>query len=256
MIGAILITARLKSTRLKRKVLKPLCGIPMLDYLVKKMRNVHILDRIIIITSDLPDDLDLVNYAYHNNIEFYCGDPDDVLLRMKCAVINYNLDYIISVTADNPWISSTWIDRLISYCLTHQFDYGRITGLPFGTFSYFLRSEAIIKACNIKATNDTEVWGGYFTEKNGFLVGELKVPTDSIYYRPSYRLTVDTQEDFDLAESIASNLKLHCKSYPSLKFIINILDENPGLLQLNKNVTQALSKPIKLKRVNLHEPKN
>ena len=56
MNAAILITARLKSQRLPRKVLKPLCGKPMIEHMVERLRFADFTDRIILCTSPLEED--------------------------------------------------------------------------------------------------------------------------------------------------------------------------------------------------------
>ena len=65
----VIVTARLKSTRLKRKVLKPLAGIPLAKFLVDRMKAVRSADLVIINTSTNPLDDELVTFANSQKIE-------------------------------------------------------------------------------------------------------------------------------------------------------------------------------------------
>ena len=206
-------------------------------------------DVVSIITSDLPSDDGLADFANHAGIECFRGDPDDVLSRMLAASNHYSLDNIISVTADNPWVCPFWAKNLLDFSLSRNLDYGRISGLPFGSFCYFLKKTAIQKACLIKATKDTEVWGGYFDEKFGFNSEVLEVPKNSAVHRPNYRLTVDTPEDFLLAEAIANRVEPRASSgVLTLGEIVEFLDSAPDVVGLNANIIQAVVTAIEVKQ--------
>lgn len=64
----ILITARLKSTRLPKKVLKKLGDKPLISHLIDRMRDVHLADSITIITSPISQDDDLEKFANQTQV--------------------------------------------------------------------------------------------------------------------------------------------------------------------------------------------
>jgi len=245
----VLITARLKSTRLPKKVLRSLGGRPMIAHLIDRMRRVHLADTVVVITSTVEQDDDLAAFAADYGVDCYRGDPVDVLYRMDCAARENCLDWVVSVTADNPWISPEWTDRLILHAINSGLDFAKIEGLPFGAFSYVLKTSAITRACELKMSKDTEVWGGCFKDEYGFQVGTLNVPENNPVFRPNYRLTVDTPEDFSLAEEIVVRLPLHDQKHPRcLDEITGLLDRFPNLLELNKDIIQAPAKIIEMKQ--------
>ena len=243
----VLITARLKSNRLTRKVLRDLEGKPLIAHLIDRMHQVHLADSVSIITSTVPQDDELENFCDHHGVKCFRGDPDDVLVRIRDAAAEQNLSWILSVTADNPWVCPVWADRLLSKAIGNNWDFGRIEGLPFGTFSYALKTAAVQKACEIKDTSQTEVWGGYLDSRLGFSTGIIEVPEPSQVRKPKYRLTVDTSEDFKVATMIAQNFKT-TDSPASLADIIQFLDANPKILKINQSIQQAPARKIKLKR--------
>jgi spore coat polysaccharide biosynthesis protein SpsF len=244
MIG-LFITARLKSTRLPRKVLLPLAGGPMLATMIGRLKTGQFYDKIVICTSHLAEDDPLAALAEQIGVECFRGDPADVLRRIRDAAHAHGADTVVSATADNPLVDPAWAGRLLRYHLEHAADYGRISGLPFGTFCYTLSRSALDLACEIKEAEDTEVWGGYFTETGRFRAVTLEVD-DPAVRRPELRLTVDTPEDFELMTRIFAELGAGGRVF-TLAEVVRFLDEHPDVSAINRGVRQQTPKPIRLK---------
>lgn len=242
---AILITARLKSTRLPKKVLKPLQGRSMLTHMLDRLKLAKRPEEIIIITSPFEQDDPLIELAAQEGVKSFRGDPDDVLLRMKTAAEHYGVETLISCTADNPFVDPVYIDRLTDFHLQQQHDFTNTEGLPWGVFSYAIDYSALVKACEIKAEKDTEVWGGYFTQTGLFNWGTMKI-TDPAVCWPELRLTVDTPEDFELIEKIFAELYQPGQVF-SLQEIVALCRRREDLVQINSSVPQKAGIPIKLK---------
>lgn len=243
---AILITARLKSTRLKEKALKPILDRPMLSHMIERLRLANRPEQIIICTSTVAQDDRLCELAEGEGIECFRGDPDDVLRRMLDAANHFQVDTIVSCTADNPFVDPVYIDKLVDFHLSEGNDFSMSEGLPFGTFAYVLKREAVEQACSIKDTVDTEVWGGYFTGTGLFKCGTLTV-TDLAIKFPELRLTVDTQEDFTLITEVFKRLFVPGKVF-TLKEIVLLCKKNLDLMKINNEVQQQPGAPIKIKR--------
>jgi len=99
-----LITGRLKSTRLPRKLLIKVKGKPIVSHMIDRLKLAKNVDEIVICTSDNEQDKPLSNIAKENNIKCFFGDPDDVLSRLLGAAEYFNLDYILNITADCPFV--------------------------------------------------------------------------------------------------------------------------------------------------------
>jgi len=242
---AILITARLKSTRLPMKAIKTIKGRAMLSHLIDRLKLASRPEHIIICTSPVEQDDPLEELARVEGVECFRGHPEDVLARLTAAAEEFNLDLVISCTADNPFVDPGYIDKLVEFHVQEKNDFSRIEGLPFGTFSYAISTSAMIMACDIKDELDTEVWGGYFTETGQFKCGVLKV-TEPFLKRSEIRLTVDEQADFELVERIFNALYKPGEVF-KLREIISLYDNNPELQKLNTHVKQLPGTPIRLK---------
>jgi spore coat polysaccharide biosynthesis protein SpsF len=105
MIGAI-IQARMTSTRLPGKVLMPINGRPVIEYLFAQLKHVQKLDTIVLATTTNKEDDPLVKYAKANGYNYYRGSEHDVLERYYNAAKQYNIHHILRVTADCSLIGS------------------------------------------------------------------------------------------------------------------------------------------------------
>ncbi len=242
---AIMITARLKSTRLPMKVIKPIKGRPMIGHMLDRLKLATKPSRIIIATSTVAQDDPLEEIALLEGVDCFRGDPDDVLVRLTRAAQKFGLDTIVSCTADNPFVDPEYIDLLVDRHHSEQNDRTDIEGLPWGVFSHAISVAAMERACEIKADSDTEVWGGYFSETGLFQLGKLPV-TDPDVVWPDLRLTVDTPEDFALVSAIFDELYKPGEVF-SLKEIVALCRRRPQLVLLNSTVVQKAAKPITLK---------
>ena len=242
---AILITARLKSTRLPKKVIKPIKGRPMICHMIERLKLARRPDRIVICTSPLEEDRPLVEVAEEEGIDCYQGDPEDVLLRITNAAGEFGVETVVSCTADNPFVDPVYIDRLVEFHVDNVHDYSNTSGLPFGTFSYALSHQAMCRACEIKAERDTEVWGGYFTQTGLFEWGTLEVDDPAVRW-PEVGLTVDTPEDFDLITRIFDELYEPGQVFP-LSAVVDLCRRRPDLVAINASVVQKAAIPIRIR---------
>ena len=232
--AGIFITCRLKSSRLPMKAIKPILGKPMIGWMIERLKKSG-LEQIVLMTSTNPQDDPLVQIAKENKIEIFRGSEDDVLERIRDCAGKFATDLIISVTADDPLKEPIFIRKLIDKYLESRFDFCEIKGLPDGCEMYALDRSAVEKVCEIKKDSDTEIWGPYFRQAGIFKCELLEVKDPSIY-RPDYRVTVDTPEDFELVSRIFEEL-LKEKEYFNVYDICKFLDDNPDLVKINSKIT-------------------
>jgi spore coat polysaccharide biosynthesis protein SpsF len=245
MSAAILITARLKSTRLPRKVIKPILGRPMVCHMIDRLKLARVPQQIILCTSTLSEDDELVQIAEAESISCFRGDPDDVLARMTSAAEQFEIDTVFSCTADNPFVDVVHLDKLLDYHRRHRYDYTRTEGLPLGAFGYALSLPAMQLACKLKVETDTEIWGPLFADSGRFACGVLKI-TDPDFCWPELRLTVDTPQDFELITRIFEALYQPGRVF-SLAEIVELCRKDPALPAINAGVVQQSGKQFTLK---------
>lgn len=246
MKAAILITARLKSTRLPLKVIKPIHGKPMIVYMLDRLKLARIPEEIIICTSTVAQDDPLEKIAVQEGVECFRGSPEDVLLRLTNAAEAYGVETVMNCTADNPFVDPEYMDKLYQYHIEQKNDFTKINGLPWGTFSYAISLDALKKACELKAESDTEVWHGYFMDTGRFKWSALEVTDEAVCW-PDLRLTVDTPEDFEMVTRVFDELYDSQTVFP-LRNIVDLCRRKPEIPAINETVIQKAGIPIKLKQ--------
>ncbi len=224
-----LITARLKSTRLKQKLILKIHGVEMIRHMIRRLKESKVIDVIVVCTSPNPQDAPLIEIAKEEGVEYFLGDEEDVIKRLSNAAEQFKLDFAINVTADCPLVALEYIQKIHEKFEETNADHIRCMDLPIGLFSYGLKPAALKKVCEIKKSKQTEVWGRYFTETGLFKVVNLDVPEK--HQRP-YRLTLDYPEDFELFKRIFEHFGKETYKV-SLDDLISFLDDHPEVVAIN-----------------------
>lgn len=248
----LLITARLKSSRLPFKLLRDLNGVSIVERVIQRCKEIRGVEEIVLCTSTNKQDKPLVEVSKSNNIFYYLGSEEDVLKRLSDCAEFFGFDYVLSITGENPLLSIDHANLMIDRIKTMKEDFVYIDGLPIGCAVYGLNVNALRTVCEIKAEVDTEIWGPLINRPEIFSVG--KIQAEVFYNRPKLRLTNDYFEDFQFMNAIFDVFPRGAN--PSLYSVLNLLDREPHLLEINKHRTQlALSEEV-LERIDLFFKEN
>lgn len=199
----IIIQARMASTRLPGKVLKQLAGIALLEHIIRRAGMVEQQVQIVVATTDQLQDDAIVHFCHERDTKVFRGSENHVLNRYVQCARQYSFDYVVRLTADNPFVDYEEIDRLILRHLHTKADYTcSHRNLPVGVGAeifYFSALERSLKKGVLP--HHVEHVNEYILEHpDEFLLEELTVPAAK--NRPDIRLTVDTPEDFRRAAFI------------------------------------------------------
>lgn len=235
-----IVQARMGSTRLPEKVLKPLCGKPMLKHLIDRLKCCENLDEIIIATTKLKEDDRIAKLAEKEQVKYYRGSENDVLRRYLEAADEVNANIIVRITADCPLIHPPLVDNVVEYFKNNSYDYispksecGLIRGLDTEVFSY----KALKKADKLayeKAFRE-HVTLYMYRNPEKFKIGLFPVPTELKNF--NIRLCVDQEEDFQLINSLYKRL-YNEGSIIEIQDVISLFNNEPELLNINESVQQ------------------
>lgn len=216
------ITARLKSSRLKQKIILPLNGNNVIDHVINSCKAVNGIEDVVLCTSTNPQDSELYQYALKHNVKFYIGSENDVLQRLLDAAKYYGFDAFLSITADNP-LHSIYISNLIvDWAKKKPLDFIFTSGLPIGLAPYFLSTKALEVAIAMKQNSDTEIWGPFVNRPDFFNIGYLNFKTS--LFPEKLRLTCDYLEDYMFINSVYNQFpKNHI---PSIFEIAQLIQDN------------------------------
>jgi spore coat polysaccharide biosynthesis protein SpsF len=232
-----LITARLKSSRLKKKLLLPFGNENYITQLVRRLKTSAYLDEIVICTSVDEEDTPLEAVAVNENIHCYRGDREDVISRLNEARIKYGLDYVINMTADCPLVPVELIPGMISQFKQTHADLIHIFNMPIGLYLSGLNPTAMQTIVDKKNDGLTEYWLYYFLKTNQFNVQHLEEQYTGAIEKKHYRIALDYPEDHDFFTA------LH-KAYGDALFtatakdIISFLDAHPEIVNINLHCTE------------------
>lgn len=118
-----IVQARIGSTRLPYKMMLSLHGIPIIEWVIKRVQKATLLDDLIVAIPISEENDILATYLEKLGVKTFRGDESNVLKRFYDAVKDENTSSIVRICADNPLIDGTEIDNLITYYSNHPCDY-------------------------------------------------------------------------------------------------------------------------------------
>lgn len=236
MILAVL-QARTSSSRLPGKVMLPLAGAPMLARQVERLLFARHIDKLVLATSDGPEDDCVAELADSLGVGAYRGSLDDVLDRFYRAAEQHRPEWVVRVTGDCPLAEWRVIDACIGFALAGKFDYASNTLKP--TWPDGLDVEVCTFAALEAAwrEGDTQperehVMPFITRRPERFRLGSLEKPGDDL---SSLRWTVDEPRDYEFVRRVYDAL------YPvnpafTMADILDLLRDRPELLDINAGI--------------------
>ena len=235
------------STRLPNKVLLPFYnGKCMLQLLVEKLKQIEGVG-IIIATSEGKENDAIEDFCNVNNVICFRGDEQDLLKRFVDAANANNVEGIVRICSDNPFLELNSIKTLLSKANSSNADYisFNIDGTPsilthYGFWTEYTTLTALKKVLNI---TDEKYYHEHVTiyiykHPDSFRIEWIDGPS-CIKDHPNIRLTIDTMEDFENAQKIYAEL---CEDnpYPTIQKVVEYLDQHSDFYstmakQINQN---------------------
>ncbi|HHW12626.1 MAG TPA: NTP transferase domain-containing protein, partial [Firmicutes bacterium] len=120
---AIIVQARMGSTRLPGKIMKKVLGKPLLEYQLERLLRVKLADKVIIATTDNGEEQPIIDLCQRLGVPYFRGPEQDVLARYYGAATQYGADVVVRITSDCPLIDPAVVDKVIGFYLAHQAEY-------------------------------------------------------------------------------------------------------------------------------------
>lgn len=250
----VFILARLGSSRLPKKHFKEILDKPVIYHLIHRIKKAKKIRKIIVCTTDLKSDDELVNYLQKENIDVFRGSSNDLIKRISDAAELYQTDIIIDVEGDKIYTDPKYIDIIANEFQKSQLDY--VTGNDslkkfnpshgiHGIIPAGFSVNAIKKMYNLKKTNDTET--GY---REYFLGNEFKVkyivPQHIDKFPKNLRLFLDYPEDLEMAREIFKELGNDF----DMESLLDFLEKRPELLEITKPAVKRWLENYESKKTN------
>jgi spore coat polysaccharide biosynthesis protein SpsF len=227
------IQARMGSTRLPGKVLVDICGKPLLQRLIERVRATPGISRVVVAsTTDSADDV-LAEWCMAHDIPVYRGSVDDVLERFWQCAQQHPAEFIVRVTADDPLKDPEVIAKALALCASsHEVDYASNTlqpSYPEGLDIEVVRFRTLERAAReaTLASEREHVMPYVWKHPDRFVLRGFSMKPDLSHWR----WTVDKPADLELVRHIFA----HFADQPLVghQAVIAWLNENPELLAIN-----------------------
>ena len=229
--NAILIQARVGSSRLRSKVLFKIYGLSILEIGYKRLKKAKKVNQIIYLIPSSEENLILKKEIESFGGLVFLGSEKDVMDRYLSCANFYNIQNIIRITSDCPLVDPSEVDKFFSiyeFMNTDNLYLSNYTppelasycnGSDIEIFSKRMLEEAsiIFKSHKDREHVTIQFWVGRFS------CNHLKIGWQEELSINDIRLTVDYEEDIEVIKLIAKEINIVdssllniCKTYKKL----------------------------------------
>jgi spore coat polysaccharide biosynthesis protein SpsF len=238
-----IIQARMGATRLPGKVLRALCGYPVLGHVIRRVKAASRLDAVVVATTVAPADDVVAAECPHWGAACFRGSEQDVLSRYHGAAQMAGAEAIVRITADCPLYDPTLLDRMLADfaqpdaagaipdCMSNVIERSFPRGLDTEIVTF-----AALDRTHREAAQPYErehVIPYIYQHQNLFRVRSYKEKPNL----SGHRWTLDTPEDWQFIEAVYQELHREGQLFTTGD-VLNLLKKRPELAKLNAHVEQ------------------
>ncbi len=238
------IVARLTSSRLPQKQLKRIGEKRLIDWVIEHTKESRLIDRIVIATTNNPEDGSLIDVAKEHGIDIflYPGDENDVVGRLTAAAIEYRADIPVLISGDSPLIYAPSLDKLIGKIKSDDSldcvvfcEKGGASAIHEGMMAFRLKGWILADRLSKEFHLREHQFPIIFQDKGNFKVG--CVEDDELFYRVKHRVSVDTLADLRFMNVVYEKLKSSGKPF-NMREVVGLLLREPEIMDINRDVHQ------------------
>jgi spore coat polysaccharide biosynthesis protein SpsF len=200
---AVIVQARMGSSRLPGKMLLPLQGIPVVEWVFRRVQKAKLINNILFAIPKTSENDTLNAFLEKKRAMVYRGSEEDVIERFYFAAKNVNATHIVRVCGDNPFIAGAEIDQLIQCYFKSSCDYAynhipKNNCYPDGIGAEMV-SFQILKSINDQAKDPRQrehIFNFIWDNPAKFEILTFD-PADERLAHPDIKLDIDTQRDYE-----------------------------------------------------------
>jgi UDP-2,4-diacetamido-2,4,6-trideoxy-beta-L-altropyranose hydrolase len=231
-VTAIIVQARLGSTRLPGKIMQEIGGRTVLAHDIGRLKAVHGADHVVIATTDKDSDTPVAEAALAYGAQVFRGDEADVLSRYLGAARMVDADIVMRVTSDCPLIDPDLCAAVLKLRAEASADYAA-NNMP-RLFPHGLDCEAFTRAALERAAAeatdpyDREHVTPWLRRVPGLHRVNLVGPG---WPANQQRWTLDFPEDLDFFKALFAELPQN--PIPSWQEALSFIGQRPSLSDAN-----------------------
>jgi len=121
-IGAV-IQARMSSTRFPGKSMMLLAGKPVLERVIERAKLIPFVQKVIVAMPSDKASAPMGELCERMGVETFYGPEDDVLRRYYLAAMTFDLDTIVRITGDCPFVDPVVAGEVLALLKAENLDY-------------------------------------------------------------------------------------------------------------------------------------
>lgn len=231
-----IVQARMTSSRLPGKVLYPLCGVPMIVFMLHRVAQAECVDEVVLATSTDDTDNELADMVQVHGFGCYRGELNDVLSRFHGAAQIAQAEVIVRLTGDCPLIDADLIDTVVRTLQSSGADYVSNTcpptypdGLDIEAFSFAALDQAWRAA---RLVSEREHVTPYLRSRPElFKIESVRGVADYSHLR----WTVDYPDDYDFVGRLLKHAGVNSPTQGDRFDFLRALERYPELLAVNQH---------------------
>lgn len=235
-----IIQARCGSTRFPNKVFALIDGKPLIWHVVNRLKYATKIDDIIVATTVSEKDDKIEEWCKENNVHCFRGSEENVLNRYYSASEAFPSDYVVRITADDPFKEPKVIDAVITKLIEEGYDH--VTNNLPPSFPEGLDCEAFKKSALDRSEKEAEtaferehVTQYIYHHPEIFKIGNVSNGENLSYLR----WTVDKDVDFEMVKAVYAHRNPANKDILLMDEILDILKANPEIEKINSEVERS-----------------
>jgi glutamate-1-semialdehyde 2,1-aminomutase len=229
-----IVQARMGSTRLPNKVMKPIGGVPLIELLLARLAKSKEIAQIVLATSTDERNTPLVEHVQKLGFTCVRGSESDVLDRYLVAARQVQADIVVRITGDCPLIDAELVDQAIHRFKSVNVDY--LSNTSPATYPDGLDTEVFsIQALELAGRESQEMFDHehvtpYLRRPGMFKTAALTNDQDL----SKLRWTVDEPADFEVVSKVFQHFA------PNIHFswtdVLALQQQNPEIFTANHNI--------------------
>lgn len=229
-----IVQARMGSTRLPNKVMRPMGGVPMVEVLLARLARAAQIDEVMVATSVDARNQPLFDHVTALGFKCYRGSENDVLDRYARAARIAKADVVVRITGDCPLVDPALVDEAILLFKASNVDYLSNVcppTFPDGLDIEVFTAQALEKAAR-EATQpfDREHVTPYLRTNSQFRRAGLQHDQDL----SGLRWTVDEPADYEVMSKVFAHFS------PNIHFswsqVLQLQRSQPEIFHINKSL--------------------
>ena len=216
----VVIQARMGSSRLPGKMMLPINGIPLFEFILRRLIGLKMLGATIVLaTSKDSRNSDLVNIASKYDIECYRGSEIDVFSRFMAIQSQFpKKDFIVRICGDNPFVDPMLVLELVYFIKSeNELDYAwnnvpkGIYDWPdgFGAECFSVKALKTASSLHLTMSNREHVTQVFYEDTFSFNSGSYDPPFDC---QVIPKMDIDSREDYKAILDLIAKYNFGLKS--------------------------------------------